>query len=272
MTRKHVKLGAVVAAVVGALFAGMSISQAEGSDDPTGGGGRAHAAAKLSGAGSDSELVYRSITPCRAVDTRNAGGAMSTAAVRTFSAVSGLGAQGGNAADCGVPASAAGITANVTVTGTVGTGYLTVFPNGAIQPTASAINWFASGQTLANEIHVGLGSGSFKVFNGGGSNTHVVVDITGYNVQQLHATVNSDGIVTYSTGTGRIVSASKTGTGAYQVTFDRDVSGDCSPTVSVLSNNSGYATFTESSAVVSVKTFNGVGSPTDQYFAITALC
>ncbi|MEZ5141913.1 MAG: hypothetical protein R2726_05255 [Acidimicrobiales bacterium] len=43
----------------------------------------------------------------------------------------------------GVPADAEAVVANVTVTGTTAESFLTVYPNGAVRPTASSSNWKA---------------------------------------------------------------------------------------------------------------------------------
>ncbi len=82
-----------------------------------------------------------------------------------------------------IPDRAVAVAANVTVTGTSGQGYLSINSGGNTVISASTINWFGSGQTLANgviltlnasrEITVICGSGS-------GSATHFIIDITGY--------------------------------------------------------------------------------------------
>ena len=79
----------------------------------------------------------------------------------------------------GVPAAgAAAAVLNVTVTGTDSSGYLTVWPDGAVRPTASNLNW-APGQTVPNRVAVKLGSGAVDVFLPFGS-ADVVVDVGGW--------------------------------------------------------------------------------------------
>ncbi|MFN8038334.1 MAG: hypothetical protein U0Q07_03890 [Acidimicrobiales bacterium] len=81
----------------------------------------------------------------------------------------------------GVPAGAAAILANVTVVNTVGSGFLVAYKNGAAQPLASTINWFGSGQVLANTTVIALdANGRFAASVGGGSQTDVFVDVIGY--------------------------------------------------------------------------------------------
>ncbi|MEO5679957.1 MAG: PQQ-dependent sugar dehydrogenase [Acidimicrobiales bacterium] len=77
-----------------------------------------------------------------------------------------------------VPAAAAAVALNVTVTGTTAPGYLTIWPTGASQPSASSLNW-APGQTIANAVTVKVGvAGRISVFNPTGT-THVIVDVVG---------------------------------------------------------------------------------------------
>jgi Domain of unknown function (DUF4394) len=80
----------------------------------------------------------------------------------------------------GVPAS--GVTAavlNVTLTEASGPGYLTVWPTGQPQPTASVVNATRQGQTIAALVTVPVGAGgkvSVFTFAGG----HVIVDVDAY--------------------------------------------------------------------------------------------
>ena len=80
----------------------------------------------------------------------------------------------------GVPSS--GITAvvlNITVTNTSAAGWLTAWPAGQVQPTASNLNW-ETGDTVANLVQVALSSsGQVSLYNFQGS-TDVVVDVEGY--------------------------------------------------------------------------------------------
>lgn len=75
----------------------------------------------------------------------------------------------------GVPSSATAVVVNITVTGSLGGGFVTLWPGGA-QPPTSTLN-FAAGQTIANAAVVGT-SGSVRLF--ASAPTHVIVDIAGY--------------------------------------------------------------------------------------------
>lgn len=81
----------------------------------------------------------------------------------------------------GVPAGARAILANVTVVNTVGSGFLLLYKNGIPVPLASTINWFGTGQVLANGTTVALDSQArFSAFVGAGAQTDVFVDVLGY--------------------------------------------------------------------------------------------
>lgn len=80
---------------------------------------------------------------------------------------------------------ATAVFANITVTGTVGFGYLVVRPEDLSGtqplPETSNVNWSASGQTLANLTFCGVGGEhAIEVHCDGGGSTHVICDIQGY--------------------------------------------------------------------------------------------
>ena len=71
------------------------------------------------------------------------------------------------------------VAVNVTVTEPTSSGYVTVWPAGAAMPTASNVN-FVAGQTIANMVTVGLGTGGqIDLFNYAGDSS-VLVDVTGW--------------------------------------------------------------------------------------------
>ena len=119
---------------------------------------------------------YVPLTPARITDTRagsgypNSGSTLGPGSTLDIQ-VTGVG---------GVLAT--GVTSalmNVTVTDTTAAGFLTVYPQGAIRPLASNLNWVA-GDTVANRVVVPVGPmGQITVYNPTG-NTDVVVDVDGY--------------------------------------------------------------------------------------------
>ena len=122
---------------------------------------------------------YVPLTPSRITDTRpdsgspNAGQSLGPSGSLSIQ-VTGAGA---------VPSSTSAVEAvllNVTVTGTTAASYLTVYPEGGTEPTASNLNWVA-GETVANRVVVPISSstGQVTVFNHAGT-ADVVVDVDGY--------------------------------------------------------------------------------------------
>ncbi|HEX7353864.1 MAG TPA: family 43 glycosylhydrolase [Mycobacteriales bacterium] len=81
------------------------------------------------------------------------------------------------APDFDIPADATAAVLNVTVANPVATGFLTVFPAGAAQPTASNVNYNA-GQVTANRVVVPLSGGDVSIFSH--ARADVVVDVSGY--------------------------------------------------------------------------------------------
>jgi uncharacterized protein (DUF1800 family) len=120
---------------------------------------------------------FFTVTPCRALDTRNADGAfggpvLAAGAARTFQL----------AGRCGVSTGATAVSVNLTVVTPTTFGHLTVFPAGGTQPLASNIN-FGPGQVRANHAILPLGAaGGVTVFAGlqAGGVVHLLIDVNGY--------------------------------------------------------------------------------------------
>lgn len=78
----------------------------------------------------------------------------------------------------GVPSDAASVVLNVTVTEATGAGFITVYPCGAGQPTASSLNYITN-QTVPNMVISKLGAGGLIcLFNT--SPTQLIADVAGY--------------------------------------------------------------------------------------------
>lgn len=132
--------------------------------------GTVHLVLDVAGVFSGHGAVH-AITPVRAHDSRDAGGALAPWEHRAIP-VTGL---------QGVPAdgSVRGVVANITVTDPTGDGFLSVNPGGAQASSTSLLN-FTRGVTVANATVIGLGpDGTIEVRNSVGS-THVVVDVLGW--------------------------------------------------------------------------------------------
>lgn len=74
---------------------------------------------------------------------------------------------------------------NITVTDTLGGGYIVVRPSDPTGekplPPTSNVNWSTNGQTLANLAFVAIGDETYiEVHAGGPGSTHFIVDLQGY--------------------------------------------------------------------------------------------
>jgi hypothetical protein len=125
---------------------------------------------------------FTAIVPTRVYDSREpgAGGHLASGTTRDVSVANAIPAFGGT--NNVVPAGAAAIAYNLTIADTNGSGFLAVYNQGGAF-SASAINWFGSGQLLANAGIVSLGGDRMVTVQcGGGGSTNFLIDVTGYFV------------------------------------------------------------------------------------------
>ncbi|HXN46297.1 MAG TPA: fibronectin type III domain-containing protein, partial [Bryobacteraceae bacterium] len=119
-------------------------------------------------------LSFYPVAPCRVADTRGAvgpfgGPEMEARTMRSFTIP---------ASACGVPATAAAYSMNVTVVPDAILSYLTAWPAGSAQPFVSTLNSF-DGAVVANAAIVPAGTnGAISVFVT--DRTQVILDINGY--------------------------------------------------------------------------------------------
>jgi hypothetical protein len=129
--------------------------------------------------------AYTPITPTRVCDTRAGNpSALSGAAAQCDGKTlhAGLPLEVTVAGLAGVPASGVGaVMLTVTVTDPSSSGFLTVYPAGQAAPLSSNLN-FTAGETVANSVEVGLGSGGQIAIVTDASAADVVVDVEGYVV------------------------------------------------------------------------------------------
>ena len=122
-------------------------------------------------------LSYFTVTPCRAVDTRQAPGPFGGPALS-----GGAGSRGfALAGQCGVPADAQSVAVNVTIVNPGAAGDLRLLPSG-ISTQASTIN-FAAGAVRANNTVISLTGdpeGSIVVVPDLAGATHLLIDVEGY--------------------------------------------------------------------------------------------
>jgi hypothetical protein len=142
--------------------------------------GTVHALADLEGYYTTDTTVagastYKPVTPARLLDTRSANGVTTKTPIGAGKHVA-LQVTGRG----GVPATGVtGVILNVTATAPTQDSFLTVYPDGAAQPTVSNLN-FTPGETIPNLVVVPVGSnGKVDIFNHVGT-THALADVEGY--------------------------------------------------------------------------------------------
>jgi hypothetical protein len=136
-------------------------------------------------------LVYTPVTPCRILDTRNAGTGSPLAAGSSknyyvHGSAGKISAQGGNATGCSAPnGEPSAVHANFTIvsTGTSGTtkGNIRVYPKDYPEPTSSLVNYklgtvFTNAATIRTCTNCGQDITIKAQFNA----TRVIVDVLGY--------------------------------------------------------------------------------------------
>jgi hypothetical protein len=143
---------------------------------PANGGGADDAFVTKISFGSD----FYTLTPCRAVDTRQATGTFGGPAIpasgaeRTFPL-----ALGG----CGVPPSARAVAINATVVHTGASGFLEIFSGDLLMPPMTSVLNFGAGVTRANNAVVQVstdGDGRVTVVNDSRAAVDVLLDLVGY--------------------------------------------------------------------------------------------
>ena len=130
------------------------------------------------------DLVFTPLTPCRIVDTRNAGGTIPAGTARGFKAWgANFTAQGGAATNCGIPqnTNVAALALNLVAIFPATDGWMATYPFGGTLPLSSTINYLA-GTVLANGaiVKVSQTSAAFDWNLHTISTTHFLADVTGY--------------------------------------------------------------------------------------------
>lgn len=124
-------------------------------------------------------MFYPLAHPIRLLDTRAGATGCDTPGQPITGGTSRTQTAAGRTCDgVSIPASARALAGNVTTVGSGG-GYVTLYPSDATQPTVANSNYLPN-EILNNVFTVGLGAGdgAFKIFVT--SNTHLVIDVTGY--------------------------------------------------------------------------------------------
>jgi hypothetical protein len=130
---------------------------------------------RLAGQSAPSQNGFYSVTPCRAVDTRNANGPWGGPAIaansdRSFQL----------AGRCGVGSNAEAVAVNLTVTDPTSGGDIRVYPSGYPLSPTTAVN-FKAGAVRANNGNYALGNGSLTVHvDQASGSANVIIDVVGY--------------------------------------------------------------------------------------------
>src|SRR5262245_55919313 len=104
----------------------------------------------------DLDIVFVPITPCRIIDTRNAGGPIAGGATRDFRVTgTNFTGQGGAAGSCGVPVGASAAFINFVAVGPQGGGDFRATAFGTAMPLASFLN-YAAGANVANGVALNI--------------------------------------------------------------------------------------------------------------------
>jgi hypothetical protein len=122
----------------------------------------------------DAPSGFYTVTPCRLLDTREAGAAVGANQTRNFNA----------AGVCGIPSTAKALAVNLVSVDPTDLGYFRLYAAGTAAPATSVLN-FARGQTRAGNTIVGVGAeGAITVQCvmpiGSTGAAHLVVDVFGY--------------------------------------------------------------------------------------------
>ncbi|MHA7200330.1 carboxypeptidase regulatory-like domain-containing protein [Arthrobacter alkaliphilus] len=120
--------------------------------------------------------AFGPVTPTRALDTRASSGPVPAGGTVSFQA----------AGAHGVPANAAGVWVNLTVTETTSFGFLTGYASGTTKPGSSNVN-YVTGQTVPNMAYLPIGAdGKVTIANtesAPGSSAQIIADVSGYQLK-----------------------------------------------------------------------------------------
>ncbi len=246
MARTRVVTTAAVTALALALGLSLSTSSAGAADDPAPPVPNRAADKAARAIPATTEQLFVPIAACRIADTRAAGGALKKSTTRAFAVrgTTSLASQGGSSNGCGV------VTAASSVVVTVSSLPVTKKKKGKVKAKAGSVKAWATGasepaMTLlyyldrpvagSTSVSIGAGSSPLTVKNYGGK-AHLTIDVTGYYLPQMWAYISPSGTVLDQSG--RLVSATRTGTGNYTLVWDRDIT-SCAGVAG--SDISGYA-------------------------------
>lgn len=127
-------------------------------------------------------LAFYPLSPCRVMDTRPGSGPEGPLGPPPFSAASRLRVVPVLSSRCAIPPNAVAYSLNLTVVPNGSLGYMSVWPAGRAQPTASTLN-SSDGAVLANSVLVPAGdAGAINIYAevSGTATVDAILDINGY--------------------------------------------------------------------------------------------
>jgi hypothetical protein len=116
--------------------------------------------------------LFRPMGPIRLLDTREQN------PIQFGPLASGKQVDVNIAALAGLPSDATAAALKITITDSAASGFWTVYPTGTPRPTASNINVFGAGSTIANQVLAQLSSGHTTVFSQTGG--QLIIDLVGW--------------------------------------------------------------------------------------------
>jgi len=130
--------------------------------------------------------TFVSITPCRVLDTRPAFKVGPKSTPLGPGEVHTVSAHGDNGRCADIPATATGLSLNITATGASLPTFLTIWATGSPQPDSSSLNPVPGQPPTPNAVTTGLSAnGQFDIFNLQGT-VDVIGDINGYYTDHDH--------------------------------------------------------------------------------------
>jgi hypothetical protein len=129
-----------------------------------------------------SDLSYTPVNPCRIVDTRVAGGALTANVMRVFDGFSAnFSTQGGTATNCGMPNGVAAIAMNVYAVNPSTLGFIKVWPANGAEPAVSTVNYQSGIVAIATGTIVPVDTANSNRFAAKSpAGVDLIVDVVGY--------------------------------------------------------------------------------------------
>ncbi|MTD15470.1 hypothetical protein GIS00_16160 [Nakamurella sp. YIM 132087] len=171
------------------------------------------------------DAIYASVAPCRIVDTRFGGQSpLSSGSTKSYyvSGTTGFAPQGGKSGGCGIPSSATAVTVSMTAVDPSSVGFMRAWAAGTPEVTSTVLNYGTISTGTGATLPIRSPNGPHLTVKNFAGPTDLVIDVTGYYAPQMAAFVDVDGSLDW--GTTRAVSSSRSSTGNYTVTFDRNIS------------------------------------------------